>query len=511
MLKSRYFPLLAVLSFSTMVAYGPAFADVSFDEKKNRIEYLEELAEAAPAMNIDAFRRELQYEKQNLPLEKRAEKEANNLSQQIQRQVFLSYEAALAKKSSSEAYEEVKRAIDKDLALISPELQDELRELSYTALENAQKGITNTVVDLSAVESVMLKDVMYRSAFLNEEAEDLPMYSMAIETYDPEAPSVNKNKDAERKSYSKKSEILQSLVSDRESARWVSTSNQTIKSDVITKAETSIKMQLKVQFLGVDVEAGPVIAFSREFDTSVTINAEGLNPIILPDGNFDYMKRDQFGRVSTSGGKQQKRFVNFTCNADLKFESEYVGGGGFSVVGVGGGVAVGKKYSNTMSLSSRRLVVPEYVENQSVTMRYLSQLCHHDFLRTKVTNNMTVADSLNMMMRNTISGLRFSHPKTKCITDNHCAKWFNAQAPALRVNNVARCVEDNRDKFRTCEIRGRKEQSCSVFDSKGQRISEGKNEYTCDAGLRCMQVQGDGWLKGWSLYQYAKGKCVPAK
>lgn len=497
MLKSRYLPLLAVLSFS-------ALADVSFDEKKNRVEYLEELAQAAPAMNIDAFRRELQYEKENLPLETRAEKETNNLSQQIQRQVFLSYEAALTTKSSEEAYEDVKRSIDKDLALISVELQEELRELSYTALENAQKGITNTVVDLSGVESIMLRDVMYRSAFLNEEAEDLPLYSMT----QSESPSVNKNKDAERKNYNKKSEIIASLVSDRESARWVSTANQTIKSDVVTKAESSIRMQLKASFLGVEVEAGPVIAFSREFDTSVTINAEGLNPILLPDGNFDFMKRDQFGRVSNAGGKQQKRFVNFTCNADLKFESEYVGSGGFSVAGVGGGVAVVRKYSNAVTLSSRRLVIPESIENKTVTIRYLSQLCHSDFLKAKVTNNMTVADSLNMMMRNTIAGLRFSHPKTKCMTDNHCTKWFNAQAPALRVNNVARCVEDSRDKFRTCEIRGRKEQSCSVFDSKGQRVSEGKNEYTCDAGLRCVQIQGDGWLKGWSLYQYAKGKCV---
>lgn len=504
MLKSRCIPLLALLSFS-------ALADVSFEEKKNRVEYLEELAQVAPAMNIDAFRRELQYEKQNLPLEKRAEKEANDLSQKIQRQVFTSYEAALEKKSPEEAFEEVKNAIEKDLELIAPDLQDELRELSYTALLNAQKGITNTEVDLTQVERFMMKGVTDRSAFLNEEAETLPAYSMAGDPNATQPSTASKSKNAERKNYSKKSELIDSLVSDQENARWLSTSFQTIKSEVVTKAESNVSVQLKVQFLGVDVQAGPVISFSREFNTSVTVNAEALNPVLLSDGNFDFVKRDQFGRVINSGGKPQKRYVNFTCNSDLKFESLYSGGGGFSFVGIGGGVSVAKKYSNTVSLSSRRLMVPESVENKSVTIKYLSLLCHNDFLKAKVTNNMTVADSLNMMMKNVLAGLRFSHPKTRCMTDAHCTKWFNTLAPAVRVNNVARCVEDNKEKFRSCEIRGRKEQSCSVYDSKGQRVSEGKGEYKCDTGLRCLKIQNDGWLQGWSLYQYAKGKCVSAK
>lgn len=501
MLKSRFLPLLAVLSFS-------AFADVSFDEKKNRVEFLEELAETAPAMNIDAYRRELQYEKQNLPLEKRAEFEANNLSQKIQRQVFLAYETALESKTPEEASEEVKRAIEKDLNLISPDLQDELRELSLTALENARKGITYTEVDLTDVETAMLKGVKDRSSYLNEEGEELPRYAMAMETYNPEAPAANKNRDAERKNYVSKAQLIESLVSDRESARWVSTSNMTVKGDVITKAESRISAQLKVEFLGVEVEAGPVITFTREFDTSVTLNAEGINPLILPDGNLDFLKRDKFGRAIVSGGKHQKRFVNFTCDAALKFESEYAGAGGFSVAGVGAGVVVARTYSNAVTITSRRIVAPEYIDNKSVTIRYLSQLCHNDFLRAKITNTMDVAGSLNLMMRNTIAGLRFSHPKTKCITDNHCSKWLRSQISTLRSGNVARCVEESREKFRACEIRGLRGQNCAVFDSKGQRLSEGKNEFTCDKGLRCVKVQEEGWLKGWSFYQYAKGKCM---
>lgn len=505
MLKSRFIPVLALLSFS-------ALADVSFDEKKNRVEYLEELSNVATSMNIEAYRRELHYEKLNLPLEKRAQNEANLLAEKIKVQVQRSFEAALGNKSSEEATHEVRTAIEKDLELIAPELRDEIRELSFAALESAQRGVMNVDIDLAQVEKVMLKQVKERAHYLNEEGEEIHQYALGMVTYDPTLPSANKNKDSERKEFATKSEILESLVSDRESARWVSTSNMTLKSEQMVRADSKISVQVKVEFLGVAVEAGPSISFSRTFKTGATVMAEGLHPVLLPDGNFDFLKRDRDGRPAIKGGKNQKRFMSFICDASLDFDSDYAGGGGFSVAGVGAGASLTKSYSNSVALTSRRIGAPEYIDNKTITLKFLAQLCHDDFLKAKITNTMDVAGSLNIMMKNVIAGLRFSHPKTKCVTDDHCRKWFNTEVVALsRVGNTPRCVEEKREKFFACEVRGLNGQNCPVFDTAGKRVSDGMFEFACDKGLKCVKVQEEGWLKGWDLYKYAKGKCMPVK
>jgi hypothetical protein len=505
MLKSRYLTMLALLSLS-------AFADVSIEEKKNRIEYLEDLAKSTKSMNIEAYRRELSYEMQNLSHEQRAENEANLLAEQIKVQVQRAFEASLETKTHAEAKEEVKAAIEKDIQLLAPELQNEIWALSLEALDNAEKGISEVDADLSQIEKSMLKGVKERSAYLNEEGEDIPMIGMAKSTGVPYSESEGHSWDAERKRYGSKEEVIAALVSDRDSARWVTTSNITFKGDQVTHTEANVSVQLKAEFLGVEVSAGPSISFKRSFSTSAIIMAEGMGPVFLPDGNFDNVKRDKGGNVKMLNGKPEKRYLNFTCDAQLEFSSEYTGAGGFSVAGIGGGISVAKSYSNAVTMTSRRIAVPESVEGKTATIKLLNSLCHYDFLKGKVTNTLDVAGSLNLMMKNVLSGLRFSHPRTKCIQDNHCSKWFNTEVVALsRIRNVARCVENPKEKYRACEIRGLQGQNCPVFDSNGQKVSDGKSEFTCDSGLKCAKVQSEGWLKGWSVYQYAKGKCVPAK
>jgi hypothetical protein len=115
---------------------------------------------------------------------------------------------------------------------------------------------------------------------------------------------------------------------------------------------------------------------------------------------------------------------------------------------------------------------------------------------------MTVMDSLNIMMKNSVASLRFSHPKMKCLTDDHCLKWAQTEVLALnRVGNAARCVENAAEKFRSCELRGQKGQSCPVFNSAGKHLSSGRGEYTCDAGLKCVTIQDAG------IFKSAQGKC----
>lgn len=495
MLKPHWLLMVSLFSYS-------AFADVSFEEKKNRVEFLEELSSSAVSMNIEAYRRELHYEKNNIPLDQRAEMEASLLAEKISMQVQKAIDAAMVDKNVDEAIEEVKAAIEKDLELVAPELKDELRAISLQTIENFNKGVNRPVTELNGLEQVMLKNVQERSEFLNVEGEDMGLVSR-LET-SPES------KNAQETEYASKAELIESLVSDLESSRWVSTSNLTIKTDELTKVDSRVSLQVKVEFLGVAVEAGPSIAFKREYKTNATIMAEGLAPALLSDGNFDFVKRDKQGRAIKENGKFKKRFFSFACDASLDFSSDYTGSGGFSVAGVGGGASITKSISQSVNLSSRRIEVPEYIDGKSATLKYLSQLCHNDFLKARVTNTLTVSDSLNVMMKNVVSGLRFSHPKTKCAVDTHCYNWFNNEIIALaRIKNFPRCVEEKREKFRACEVRGLQGQNCAVFDAQGKRVSDGWFEFTCDVGLKCVKVQQEGWFRNWELYQYAKGRCMP--
>lgn len=501
MLKTRYLPLLVLISFS-------AFAEVSFEEKQNRIEYLESLQENAPSMDIDAYKRELQYEKQGLTIEERAKAEASRLAEQLKTQIARAYEASLESKSANEAAAEIRDAIEKDSALISEDLRDEIKELSLSTLEDIQDGRVTSEQNLEAVEKSMMKGIQERYDFLNQEAEPMPM--PADMTIDPSLPKANKGKDSERKEYKSRAELVASLASDKENANWISTGGVTLKSSTATKREANLSMQVKAEFLGVSLSAGPSFSFSREFETDVQVMAEGMNPVLLPDGNFDFYKRDAAGKILVKGGKQVKRFINFFCDASLDFSTEAKTGGGFSVAGVGGGASVSATFKNSVSLTSRRVVVPEYIDNRSTTFKDLANICLNDFLRARVTNNMTIGQSLNMMMRNVVASLRYSHPKTKCAKDSHCFNWYNKQIIALaRIGNYPRCVEESREKFYQCQLRGLKGQNCAVFDKTGKRVSDGMFEFQCDVGLRCVKTQQEGWFKNWELYQYAKGKCMP--
>jgi hypothetical protein len=501
MLKFGWVLLSSLISFS-------AIAGVSFEEKRNRVEYLEDLGNKSMSMNVDAYRRELQYEKRKLSFDKRAENEANLLAESVKIQVQRAYEAALEKMSPSEASSEVKEAIEKDLTLVAPELQDDIRQIALNALENKSTGGLNAEEKLDGLEVSMLKGVQERSEFLNMEAEsETPRVQMLMDLSAIRGPMTG-NEEANKKDYDTKAEMLASLVSDRASTRWVATSNIALRSDAFVRNEATVNIQFKVDFLGVAIEAGPTITFNRDYSTSIAIGVEGLHPPLLPDGNFDFAKRDTNGNPVMKDGQVQKRFVNFTCEASLIFWSAYKGTGGFSIAGTGGKVSSAKEYSNQVYYASRRIAVPESVENKTVTYENLLNICNKEFLPAKVTNNMTVSMSLNMTMKNMLSGLRFSHPKTTCATDSQCTKWFNnGNIALLRANNTPRCIEDSVEKFRTCELRGLKGQNCTVFDKTGKAISEQKNEYKCDAGLTCVKVSDGGWLKGWAIYKHAKGIC----
>lgn len=492
MLNSKLLLVSALFSFSAMA--------VTMEEKVNRVEYLEELSTKAISMDIDAYRRDLEYEKQGLSLHKRAANEANLLAEKVRLQVQSAYEAALVEKSSKEAYAEVKEAIEKDLDLIASDLREEIGALALSTLEQAERGVSNSDIELKGMQKTLLKDVRERAEYLNKEGNnDLP-YSFLNTGID--------NK--EKSDYKSKEEIVESLVSSFESIKTNPSSTLNINSTDTTTSSTNISLRVQASFLGVEVNAGPAISFRREFKTRVSIQAEDLYPVLGADGNFDFTRKDNSGKILKKNGKTQKRIITMACDANLNFETDYSGGGGFSVVGLGVNANFSKKYSNSVGLVSRRILLPESIGNKTVTYKDLMLLCHNDFLKARVTNIMTIEQSLNIMMKNVASSIIFSHPKSKCAVDRHCLKWFNNEVIGLfRVKNTPRCAEEQTEKYRVCEVRGLTDQNCTLRDKNGKRISSGSFEFTCDAGLTCVKVREGGWFKGFEIYQYPKGQCRP--
>jgi hypothetical protein len=499
-MRTGWLPLAVLVSFS-------ALARVDIQEKEGRVAFIEKIAEVAPSVSVEVYQRELEYERQGLPMEIRARHEANLLAEQIRSQVLRAYEILLEQYNDHQkAVNEVKVAVEKDLALAAPEFRRELRTLALMTLDDLQRGIQSQEVNLEKVEEVLLESVQERARYLNQGE-----YAALGNSGDNAAfiPSPNSTKDAEKLNYANKKEIVETLVADRDNTRWVSTANMNMKTGDVISTDATISLQVNIEFLGVAVNAGPTIKFKREYQTNATILAEGLSPILMSNGNFDVYKRDRNGNLLLVNNKPQRRYLAFFCDTSMKFSTDYTGSGGFKVAGVGGSTSASRSYDNSVTLTSRRILVPDYVDNKSVTASFLSDLCHRDFLNAKVNARLTVKDSLNVMMRNHVSSLRFSHPQTKCATDNHCINWYNKEVIGLmRIGNYPRCAEESREKYFSCTLRGLKGQNCAVYKN-GKRVSNGMFEFICDKGLKCVQTKEEGWFKNWDIYQHAEGKCMP--
>lgn len=485
----------ALVVFATVLSFS-AIAGVSFEEKLDRVNELEALP-LSENFNVEAYRRDLSYERQGLNFETRAKVEANLLASKMRTQIVEAYSAALEDTHDARlATEEVKKAILKDLELAAPELKTELTQLSLAILEDIERG-TSTEINLKSTQNYLLEGVKDRSEFLNSES------GLVLKSIE----SDKNKKPADKYEYDTKQEILQELVGEG-SGKFASGASVDVRTNVQTSNSADISLQVKMEFLGVSVEAGPQISFKRDYSSVAVLSGEGLTPFLLPDGNFDIWKRDSKGKIVKQGGKEVRRNISVGCNVDLKFTTNYSGGGGFKVAGVGGGVKFARTYTNSVNLGSRRIALPEYVAGRSVTMKYLSDLCHADFINSKISHSMTVKQSLNVMMKNVVAGLTFSHPETKCGEDAHCYDWFGTNVISLaKIKNFPRCVE-GREKIRSCQLRGLKGQNCAVIE-KGKRTSDGMFEFQCDVGLKCVKTRSAGWFQNYEIYEHAKGSCQP--
>lgn len=479
---------------------------VTMEEKVNRVQYLKELSEKVPSMDVEAYERELNYERLNLSLEDRVHNESSLIAEKIKNQILKAFEAAKQKNGEAQAVSEIRNAIERDTTMLSENMQEDIRAFSFKVLDDIQKGFVTSTSDLKSLEDELAIEIQDRMDFLNEEAPVVPLeaHSMNENAINP----TTKN-DSDRKIYNNKKELLESLVSTRENAGWSSTSSTTMKSMVLKKIDNDISLNVRAEFLGVSLNYGPQFKFTREFNTLAFVMTEGMSPAVASDGNFDLYLRDRAGNILKTNGKAQKRKLFFWCETNLIFETNINTGGGFSVAGVGGGSRITGIYNNAVNLNSRRVALPEFINGKTATMAELSKLCHNDFLTTKVTNNLTIQQSLNIMMKNIVSNLRYSNSKSKCGQDSQCVGWFKKNLSLNQKNNYPRCLESGREKFYTCEIRGLTGQSCPVYDAKGKRVSSGQNEFFCDAGLKCVKTSEGGIITRDGIFQKAKGQCRP--
>jgi hypothetical protein len=505
-IKKHFIVMLTLLqSFNALATLSPEQKELQVAELGSRRKG------ALPAANVEAYQRALHYDQFNIPVEERAKRETNLMAEKIKTQISLVYQNALAETGNEDlANQAVRAKLEVDLALVAPELRNDIREISLNALEESQNGIQSNDTIAPSIEANMMNDSQDQANLLNS-GFMLLRSNYQMGQIGAKAVIVNPNiKDGNTTEYKSKKELIDSLTSTETSAMGgYLSSNMSINSSKATSFGGSVSYRVRVKFMGVDLSAGPVISFSRNYSTSVGVSGDNLTPLLTKDGQFDFYVRDSKGKiVNGKNGKPEKRYLTFGCNAELSFGTNYNGSGGFSIVGVGGDTYVSRNYNNSVDLNSRRVVLPEYIEGKSVTLGMLASLCNNEFVNSKIMNNMTLKDSLNLMMKDMISSLVFSHPNTKCVTDRQCDSWFKKDIrPVSGTTAVPRCLEEKREHFMTCYARGVVGTKCPIFKDH-KLISDGAAEYTCDKGLTCKKIKEYGWFKNYQMFQYAEGRCT---
>ncbi|HXH32527.1 MAG TPA: hypothetical protein VNJ01_17135 [Bacteriovoracaceae bacterium] len=482
---------LIIAGIYSMSSYGA----VSFEEKMDRVEYLEKLSTKAPAIYVDAYKRELQYQKQGLSLQTKAAHEANLLAENIKLQIADQYTKTLDLLGSKEAAaDEIKATIDKDLALLAPELQSSVKHFSLEALADIQSGEISNSTSIQGIETSLLSGIKSRALYLNQESMLEPGNLNAN-------PSMGAAPQA-KLAYASKAQLAQELANDNENGAYITTASSTYESEENSKSAHALSLQLKGQYLGVDIELGPKVIFSREYNTRVSIQADGMEQIFRSTGDFEFYKM--------RNGRKTKRLITFSCKTSLRFAAEYEGAGALKMMGTGYEYNRSRKFIDTVEKNSRQIHMPETIAGKYTTLAVLRDTCLNEFLATHLSNGWRIRDVLQIDMQGVISGLRLVHPRSRCAQDNHCFNWYNGLGTIYKANTYPRCIADtNGQGFASCELRALKGHACTVY-ANGKRVSTDQFERPCDGGLTCYKVREAGWfLEGVTgrLWSAPKGQC----
>jgi hypothetical protein len=497
-LSQRLVGSLFLLSLSTPVL---AFLDNAHLE--NRLTELQSYKDTS--LDLDALEREAYYEQAMLSVEQRAWLEGQRLHRQVKEAVLRGYELALASTgSASEAREQVLKDMESEIYLIDEALQDDIRKMVVDVLDAPQ------FVSQEAELTGRLLESLRERSFQKVELLGQPLQN-AIEQEGESLHDVKDNKNVNVNNQTSAA-LAKALVDDQiESERWMSTSNMTAASGVTTGRESEFSAQVSAEFLGVKLSAGPVFKFKNTVSTYVDLKGEGLYPLFDAQGRFDLIAKDRNGRARMLNGRATRRFMSFTCEASSSIESEAVLKGGFKVAGVGGEGGVTKKFTTSVTLSSRRVLVPDSIDGREALLSSLARICHGQYMITKTSNGKTVRQNLDTMSRNIVSGLSFVNPGMQCVTSNHCANWYNREVIWMhKQNTVPRCIQTRgSDSLMTCQLRGVDRAACAVV-KEGKRVSSGMFEYTCAENYRCSITHEGGWFQNGNLWDPWKAECRKA-
>lgn len=473
---------------------GLSFAAVDEAQLAARLKQLAPLAEQG--LDYAALEREASYELQSLPTSERARLEAQLLFSRVQAATVTAYEQALEEShgNADEAVSIVREFVENDLAKVNPTLSASIKAATEQIISNGAQQ-TEAITEFPAnVTDFFTNESKERQELLNQDAFETASRSSnsRLKTATGVNPSSGSGLNAAARgvrSYKTKPEFLKAMVSGDESERWVATANMSIIDGEMSGSDGEISLQVKVDFLGSEISAGPTLRFYYTASTSLDIKGEGIYPIYDGNGLFDLNWKGADGRPLVTNGKTQRRFVFFTCNASIELETKIEGGGSLKIFGMGAEGRSMTAWRKTIEASSRRMLIPDTIDGQQVTVQMLAKICHKDFLNVRTQNGKTARQNLHMTLANMAKSLVYSNPSMQCATDNHCTGWFNKKWRISKMRAVPRCAQSvGNSGLMTCQTRGREGASCPVY-LKGKHVSVGVLEHPCDKGFRCVVIQ----------------------
>ncbi len=488
-------------SFFVLALSSPAMAFLNNAHLEDRLSELRFYADTS--LDLDALEREAYYEQARLPIDQRAWLEGQRLHRQVREAVLRGYEIALESKgTATEAREQVIKDMESEIYLIDESLQDDIRKMVLDILDaplflSQEASLPSPLLESLKERSLQKVDLLSQPVQKNGSVDD----ELLIDD--------ENNKNVSNQTVQS---LTKALVNDQlDSERWVSTANMSASSGVTTGRESEFSAQVSAEFLGVKLSAGPVFKFKNSVSTYVDMKGEGLYPLFDAQGRFDLTAKDGLGRPRVRNGRTERRFLMFTCEASSNIESEAVLKGGFKVAGVGAEGGVSKKFTTSVTLSSRRVLVPDSIDGRETLLSTLARICHSNYMLAKTSNGKTVRQNLDTMSKNIVGGLTFVNSSMQCVTANHCANWYNREVIWMhKQNTVPRCVQSSgSESLMTCQLRGVEKAACSVV-KEGKKVSSGMFEYTCAQNYRCTITHEGGWFQNGSLWDPWKAECKKA-
>ncbi len=486
------------LCFVSMTSIG-AFAGLPIDQMETRLKELEIYRNNG--LDLEGIGREAVYEANDVPLEQRAWMESQLLVQALREAVLKSYFLAIDEASDSEdpaatARDLIRANMEKDLHLLAPELQSDMKAIVEDVLANPKWESSELPISEKLVANM-------KERSLNR----LELLSKPI-SVPSDFTNLADNKGSGSKITSKIA-LVNALAGGSSPENFEARYNTKARSSVSLASEAKFSAQIKASFMGVEIAAGPTFTFTKTISSAVQFGGEGFAPIFDGQGRFDLLKRGTNGQPVMVNGRTVPRRVAFACDISAKVESETALAGGFSAMGVGPEARVVKTYRNEVELASSDLLVPDTLDGRLATVSTLASICQRDFLRARTSNGRTIGQNLDTMIRNLVSSLTYVNPAMKCVVNSHCNNWFNKEVLGIhKYKTVPRCIQERGNpSVMTCQLRGGTGANCKVV-RENKVVSNGWFEYVCDTGKRCVVTEVGGWggLLGWTWTPW-KGQC----